>query len=471
MLFNSVIFLVFFCVVVATHFALPARKRWVALLASSYFFYMWWRPEYALLIVTSTLIDYFVALRIGATEDERHRRWLLWVSLAANLGLLISFKYFNFLGRSLRDVLGFFGSNVEVPVLDVLLPIGISFYTFQTLSYTIDVWRRKTEPERHLGRFALYVAFWPQLVAGPIERSTRLLPQLTRRMDFDYDRVRSGLVRMAWGFFKKLVVADRLAPFVDEAYGNAGAYGGGVTVMATVCFALQIYCDFSGYSDIAIGAARVLGIDLMENFRSPYFARSVGEFWQRWHISLSTWFRDYVYIPLGGNRRGGAVWFRNLLITFLVSGLWHGASWTFAVWGLLHGGYVALEAFLGWRGAPRTRWGGALRWAVTMAAVLFAWIFFRARTFEDAGRLVASLGNIGDPRLWIRAAGGRISFALGVGAALLLVAAEALLRDRTIESVVCAWRTPLRWCFYVGLVLVTLWFGVFARTEFIYFQF
>ena len=302
MLFNSLQFLAFFPVVVAVYFAMPKRLRWAFLLAASYYFYMCWKPEYVLLIWASTAVDYIAGLQMSKAINKSSRRAWLALSLSTNLGILFSFKYWNFFSENVRDLLGRMDVTAGIPEFDLLLPVGISFYTFQTLSYSVDVYRGRLEPERHLGRFALYVAFFPQLVAGPIERASRLLPQFWQDIDFDYDRMGSGLRQMTWGMFKKVVVADRLAIYVDSVYSDPSAHQGLPVVAATYFFAFQIYCDFSGYSDIAIGAARVLGFDLMENFKRPYFARSVSDFWRRWHISLSTWFRDYVYIPLGGSR-------------------------------------------------------------------------------------------------------------------------------------------------------------------------
>lgn len=342
MLFNSLEFLLFFPVVVALYFATPARYRWILLLAASYYFYAAWKAEYLVLIIGSTVVDYWAGLRMGRHETRTGRRPFLIASVVTNLGVLFTFKYFNFFNDSVRAVLDRANIFYDVPAFELLLPVGISFYTFQSLSYSIDVYRGQKTPERHLGIFALYVAFFPQLVAGPIERSTHLLPQFFEQHRFEYDRAVDGLRLILWGFFKKLVIADRLAIYVNEVYGNPGAHSGGAIALATYFFAFQIYCDFSGYSDIAIGSARVMGYDLMDNFRRPYFAKSIREFWSRWHISLSTWFRDYVYVPLGGSRVATWVWYSNLMIVFLVSGLWHGANWTFVVWGGLHGTYMVV---------------------------------------------------------------------------------------------------------------------------------
>ena len=476
MLFNSIAFVVFFPIVVGVYFLTPVRWRWCFMLAASYYFYMCWKAEYVVLIIIATLIDYVAALRMSRLSEPRRRRKYLLLCLFTNLGLLFGFKYFNFFNDSLRATFERFDLFYDVPAFDVLLPVGISFYTFQALSYTIDVYRGQTRPERHIGIFALYVAFWPQLVAGPIERSDRLLPQLHRTVVWDDDRVRAGLLRMLWGFFKKIVIADRLAETVSTVYNAPGEHDGASLLLATYFFAFQIYCDFSGYSDIAIGSARVLGIDLMENFKRPYFSRSIAEFWSRWHISLSTWFRDYVYIPLGGNRTVKWRWYYNLFITFLVSGLWHGANWTFVVWGALHGAYlIAAIVTAGMRrrllGPVYRRPGvkAVAQMVITFHLVLLGWVFFRANDLGDALLILERI--IFTP--WTLGIAAGQAFALlfaGLMIALLL-AQEGLVRDATIESVLLPRARGVRWAYYGTVSCCILWFGVFNHNEFIYFQF
>ncbi|MEL6629398.1 MAG: MBOAT family O-acyltransferase, partial [Bacteroidota bacterium] len=396
MLFNSLDFLIFFPVIVGLYFALSPKYRWVLLLGASYYFYMCWKAEYIILIVFSTLVDYFAAGQMARIQEKKKRRPFLYLSLLSNLGLLFFFKYWNFFSGETRALLDSWNIMVDVPTFQLLLPVGISFYTFQTLSYTIDVYNGKLEPEKNLGRFALYVSFFPQLVAGPIERATHLLPQLRKTFDFDYQRVVSGLQQMLWGFFKKVVIADRLAVYVNEIYASPGDENGLALLLATYFFAFQIYCDFSGYSDIAIGAARVMGYDLMENFRTPYLSRSIREFWSRWHISLSTWFRDYLYIPLGGNRVPQVRWFLNLFIVFVVSGFWHGANWTFLIWGALHGSYLVAEIlwkrlpFAQFRGMP-PKFKSILAVGITFHLTLLAWVFFRANSLGDATTVIRSV--------------------------------------------------------------------------------
>jgi alginate O-acetyltransferase complex protein AlgI len=343
MLFNSIQFLIFFPIVVILWFQLPQKWRNIFLLLASYYFYMCWKTEYLVLILLSTGVDYFAALKIQKSARMKKKKALLYLSLLINLGLLFGFKYFNFFSESMESFFKHINIFYETPHFQVLLPVGISFYTFQTLSYTIDVYRSKTHAEKNFIDFALYVSFFPQLVAGPIERSYRLLPQIKKKHTFSRVRLYSGLRLMLWGFFQKVVIADRLAYYVNEVYNHSDLYHGWTIWVATFFFAFQIFCDFSGYTDIARGAARILGYDIMLNFRRPYFARSIRDFWQRWHISLSTWFRDYVYIPLGGNRVVRWRWYYNLLLTFVISGLWHGANWTFLFWGALHGLYLILS--------------------------------------------------------------------------------------------------------------------------------
>jgi alginate O-acetyltransferase complex protein AlgI len=394
MLFNSLHFLIFFPIVALVYFLIPHRYRWVLLLAASYYFYMVWRPIYALLIVVSTLVDYIAAIQMSKTNRGGVRKLYLFCSLLANLGILFIFKYYGFF----IDTINAFTVN-NFDVIYLLLPMGISFYTFQTLSYTIDVYRKQREPEHHLGYFALYVTFFPQLVAGPIERSDRLIPQLRKEQVYDYARTVEGLQRMVWGFFKKVVIADNLAVAVNHVYGNVESASGLTLLIATGFFAYQIYCDFSGYSDIAIGSAKILGIDLMENFKRPYFSTSIKEFWSRWHISLSTWFRDYVYIPLGGSKKGSVRTYVNLLLVFLISGLWHGASWMFVIWGAIHGIYQLYEKATNYTrnrlwmmiklDGTSVQW--FVKWLVTMSVVLISWVFFRSDNLNESITIVSKI--------------------------------------------------------------------------------
>ncbi len=481
MLFNSIAFLVFFPIVVCCYFLLPYRYRWVLLLAASYYFYMCWRVEYIILIMLSTLVDYFVAIKMHELADKKDRRKWLYGSLGVNLGLLFFFKYFNFFGSSANAVLEQFNIIAAFPSLEVLLPVGISFYTFQTLSYSIDVYNDKVEPERHLGRFALYVSFFPQLVAGPIERPARLLPQFRQNFDFDYQRVVQGLKMMAWGFFLKLVIADRLAPMVDVVFREPSAYYGLSILLASFFFAFQIFCDFAGYSIIAIGAAKIMGYDLMENFRRPYLATSIRTFWQRWHISLSTWFKDYVYIPLGGNRVVKWRWYYNLFITFLVSGLWHGANWTFVVWGALHGLFL-IVAIVTQEMREKLVQGVGLgsdnkilkvgQILSTFLLVCLAWIFFRANSLTDAFVLIGHLFDFSHTTNWALIPGfANLDILVALGLIGLLVFIQVL-EEWGISPNPLYHNSPIvRWAAYIILVTLIVGFGVFTSKEFIYFQF
>lgn len=480
MLFNSLEFLVFFAVVAPLHFLLPHRFRWALLLAASYYFYMAWKPVYILLIVVSTVIDYIAGRAIGRSTDPSVRLRFLLLSFACNLGLLFSFKYLGFFGATVNSVLSRCGVAYALPHFDVLLPVGISFYTFQTMSYTIEVYRGRQTPEKHFGIFALYVAFFPQLVAGPIERSHNLLPQFRPLHRFDYARTVSGLQLMLWGMFKKVVIADHLAVYVDRVYGDLGACSGPVIALGTVFFAYQIYCDFSGYSDIAIGAARILGFDLMRNFDTPYHARSIAEFWKRWHISLSTWFQDYVYIPLGGSRVSVRRFYINVLITFCVSGLWHGANWTFIVWGFMHAMYYMvsrathpLRERLGQAaGLPRNpRIHAFLRLASTFVLVNIAWVFFRARDLSSAWAALAGLTR-GWRFSWIdalqEAEPATLWMLLGIAA---LECCDTWQRRRGFDGLLAAQPAAVRWLIYIGLAVTLMNFGAIGEVPFIYFQF
>lgn len=395
MIFNSLVFWVFFAAVYGLYRALPHRGQNVLLLVSSYFFYGWWDWRFLSLIFISTVVDYWAGLAMErAGENERRRRIALWVSVATNLGILGFFKYFNFFADSLAGLLQVVGVDTPVRHLNIILPVGISFYTFQTMSYTLDIYRRQLKPTRSFLDFAAFVSFFPQLVAGPIERAAKLLPQIEQPRTIRRGDMESGAWLVVWGLFKKCVVADNLAVLVDGVFGAETATGA-AALLALYAFAFQIYCDFSGYSDIARGLARWMGIELMLNFNNPYFAVNPKEFWARWHISLSSWLRDYLYISLGGNRRGRGRRYANLALTMLLGGLWHGAAWTFVVWGAFHG--LLLVVYHAWasRFAPK---GGADsgRWVWLRRILLFhlvclGWLFFRAESLGQAGALLQQI--------------------------------------------------------------------------------
>ncbi|MFU8806494.1 MAG: MBOAT family O-acyltransferase [Bradymonadaceae bacterium] len=475
MIFNSIEFWLFFAVIVAIYYALSHRWRWLLLLLASYYFYMQWNAAYALIILISTCVDFAAGRAIYAAPNKRKAGWALAVSLATNLGILFTFKYWTFFHTSMGSLLGGMGVDYTPPDLGVLLPVGISFYTFQTMSYTIDIWRGHLKPQRHFGKFALFVAFFPQLVAGPIERARNLLPQFDREVDFDFARVQSGLQLMMWGLFKKVVVADNLGIYVDTVYGNVDQHSGPTLTLATYAFAVQIYCDFSGYSDIAIGAAKVLGFDLMKNFERPYFAQSITEFWRRWHISLSTWLRDYLYIPLGGNRRSTLFTYRNLMITMVLGGLWHGASWNFVIWGTLQGVMLSFSRMtLPYRdrlvlklGIARP-WVAASRMFVTFHLVCFSWIFFRADTFGDAMHIITTIAtdrsalNLLDINV----------LSHGFIGVLVLLAVQILQEWKgSVRELLNRRPRAIKWLAWIALLLGITLLGVEGGSQFIYFQF
>ncbi|MCW3123306.1 MAG: poly(beta-D-mannuronate) O-acetylase [Flavipsychrobacter sp.] len=400
MLFNSFAFLVFFPVVTLLYFLLPHKLRWMLLLIASCFFYMFFKPEYILILAATIVIDYIAGILLEDQPDKKKRKKFLVLSIIANVGVLAIFKYYNFINTNVTGLALLFGMKNPIPYLNWLLPIGLSFHTFQAMSYTIEVYRGHQKAERHFGIYALYVMFYPQLVAGPIERPQNMIHQFYAKHTFDYNNAVWGLNMIAWGLFKKIVVADRLAEYVNFTYANIGVANTTSALLACCFFSIQIYCDFSGYSDIARGTAKFMGFDLMVNFNRPYIATSLSEFWTRWHISLSTWFKDYVYIPLGGNRAGKWRWYRNLLIIFLLSGLWHGANWTFIIWGALHGSYIIfglltmdarnkLAKNIGLLRAPVIY--KAINQCIVFAMVTFAWIFFRAENFAKAKAVISKL--------------------------------------------------------------------------------
>lgn len=490
MLFNSIDFLIFFPIVTLVYFVIPHRIRYIWLLVASYYFYMCWNPKYALLMATSTLITWASGLLIGASSSKKTKK--LWVALSfiSNLGILFFFKYFDFAVENINRVLQTAGFTLLNPKFDVILPVGISFYTFQALSYTMDAYRGDVEIEKNPLRYALFVSFFPQLVAGPIERSTNLLSQLYEKHTFQLDQVRSGLALMLWGYFQKLVIADRVAILVNTVYNDWSHQTGVTLAVATLFFAIQIYCDFGSYSNIAVGAAQVMGFRLMDNFNTPYFADSVADFWRRWHISLSTWFRDYLYFPLGGSRCSRWKRYRNVMIVFLASGLWHGANWTYVLWGFFNGIFQVLGMML----KPVRDWGvrvlkidrttfshKLLKVIVTFFLINFTWIFFRADSLEAAFAIVDRIFFHFYP--WMLFDG--TLYQLGLSAAEFHVAVLSILvlfvagifkyKGICIREELMKQGTWLRWLIYILGVLAVLNLGVygpgFDASQFIYFQF
>ncbi|OQY44544.1 MAG: membrane-bound O-acyltransferase family protein [Anaerolineaceae bacterium 4572_78] len=477
MLFNSIEFLIFFPIIVILYFSFPYRFRWILLLVASYYFYMVLKVEYVFLIIISTMINYYAGIQMGKYETRSERKKFLILSLAANLGLLFGFKYFNFFNDSIKVTLDTLHIPYNIPSLKVLLLVGISFYTFKTLSYSIDIYRGKQKPEKHFGIFALYVSFFPQLIAGPIERSNRLLPQLNTNYDFDYQCTTDGLKLMLWGFFKKIVIADRLALYVNLVYAQPQNYSGIPLIIATYFFTIQIYCDFSGYSDIAIGIAQVMGYDTMLNFKQPYFSKSVAEFWRRWHISLSTWFRDYLYIPLGGNRVAKWRLYINLMIVFVVSGLWHGANWTFAIWGFLHGFYLVLslattklrQKIMGYIGL--SQFPTIEKWVqifTTFHLVVFGWIFFRAESLSHAITVLQNMFIFQPPNF---EGVERPQFIISIFVIIFLLLVEYFQIHKPLRKTISTYPIMARWGIYYLTIMFILAFGEFRSQDFIYAQF
>ncbi|MBX7205556.1 MAG: MBOAT family protein [Bacteroidia bacterium] len=479
MLFNSFEFLIFFILVTGMFFAIRHKYRWFLLLTASCYFYMAFVPVYILILGFTIVVDYFAGIWIEKTDGKK-KRWFLIASLVANIGVLAVFKYYNFLNENITALLGLVHTQNPIPALSILLPIGLSFHTFQAMSYTIEVYRGNQKAERHFGIYALYVMFYPQLVAGPIERPQNILHQFYIEHKFDYTRVTDGLKLMLWGLFKKVVVADRLSVVVDHIYKDPGQANGLTLSIAAVFFSFQIYCDFSGYSDMAIGSAQVMGFKLMDNFNRPYFAKNIAEFWRRWHISLSTWFKDYLYIPLGGNRVVKWRWYYNIFITFLISGLWHGASWNFIIWGALHAVYqiigIGTKKF---RSSAQelagigldSRLSKVLNIGVTFVLVTVAWIFFRVETFDKAWYVLTHLTQ---GWTWQGVA------ALGITEAelynclvaiLILEGVHLIQRHHSIRHMLSDKPLWLRWGVYYLLIFLIVFMGKFEHQVFIYFQF
>lgn len=496
MSFNSVDYLIFFPVVVLLYFAIPAklnkiRNAW--LLIASYFFYMNWNAAYAILLFGSTFITFLSGLGIEAAHAKGRdvlARWYLGGGFAINLGILFFYKYINFFLANCNRLLGVTGSGQELGYLEILLPVGISFYIFQALGYTMDVYRGKTRATHNLPKYMLFVSFFPQLVAGPIERSSNLLGQFDEKHEFDVNRVRSGLLMMLWGLFMKIVIADNLASYVTAVYGNYMGYTGVEIALATALFAIQIYCDFGGYSAIAIGSARVLGFRLMENFHAPYLAVSVKDFWRRWHKSLTGWFTDYLYIPLGGNRKGKMRKYLNTFVVFFISGMWHGAAWTYIIWGAMNGIYLIVEdatQSLRERGkkllhVDENRFSYRLGCGiVTFLLVDFSWLFFRADSVGNAFAIIRQMvGSFQGAQLFglaVNRMGFTMQQVVALLIALLILFAADYLTNRGVDICKFVLKQGIwfRWLVYLGLLFMIMVFGAyglnFAQTEFIYFQF
>ncbi|KAA3617831.1 MAG: MBOAT family protein [Calditrichaeota bacterium] len=470
MLFNSITFFIFFSIFLILYWGFAKKNLKLQnfmILIASYVFYGWWDWRFLSLIILSSIIDYAAGIKIHNSFDQSGKRRYLFISLLVNLGALGLFKYFNFFIESWNESWQMFGIQMSLPVMQIILPVGISFYTFQTLSYTIDIYRKKLQPTKNIIAFFAFVSFFPQLVAGPIERASHLLPQFFKKRMINKDVLKKGLKRILWGLFKKVVVADNMALFVDPVFNNPGYYSGLTTLLAVFFFAIQIYCDFSGYSDIAIGSSRILGFRLMINFNIPYFSASIKEFWSKWHISLSTWFRDYVYIPLGGSKVSIGVWQRNLIITFIVSGFWHGANWTFLIWGGIHGLFNSIEALFGKINLFKKLNFGFIAYIYTFLVVCFGWVFFRANSFNDA---IVVINNILQCDLYMDRVINPYSFTVIVISFVILFVFEIVTKNDYMMNVYKNHRW-LRWMSYYIMIISIILFGQVSSSEFIYFQF
>ncbi len=467
MSFQSLAFAVFLPLVFALHWLLPHRLRWAALLLASYIFYLSWDVRYVLFLLASTLVTFGAAILLE--RAKKGRRTIFVFALLVSFAALLVFKYLPFFAETATAVFGLLGVTLKEQTFSLLLPIGISFYTFQSVGYLIDVYRGDIKAERHLGYYALFVSFFPQVLSGPIGRAKDLLPQYRAERTFSYGEATDGLKRMVWGFFKKLAVADVLAVSIDKVFANLPAYRGFTLVLTAVFYALQIYCDFSGYSDIAVGTAKLLGIRLPENFDLPYFSTTLKEFWSRWHVSLSTWFRDYLYIPLGGSRVGKLRHYFNLLVTFLVSGLWHGASWSYVLWGGIHGAGQIAENAVHIR--PCKKKNGLVRLLRALPVFLFvtaAWVFFRAKTLPDAIYVFTHLfTGISQPLAYLKGAisgsgsfitGGAAMLSLFVFSLLPLVVPEYLAarRGQSVTAFFSGRKKAVQWIIYIVLVCLIL---------------
>ena len=480
MLFNTITYFFFFVIVFSLYWSLLQKNfRWqnLFLFVASYCFYGWWDVRFLILIFISSSVDFLLGRAIFNQPDKKKKLYLLGLAMFINLGMLGFFKYYNFFVDSFSSLITSFGFQPNIKTLRIILPVGISFYTFQSLSYSIDIYRDKIKPTNSFVSFMTFVSFFPQLVAGPIERATDLLPQFLKARTFQRDHLVSGFRYILYGLFKKMVIADRLAYFVNHIYDSPEKYDGTVLLAATFMFGFQIYCDFSGYSDIAIGSARLLGFDLMQNFRTPYLSRNFRDFWRRWHISLSTWFRDYLYIPLGGNRVSLSRWIFIILLTFTVSGLWHGASMTFIIWGFLHGFYLVSEHLVS-KSFPLSKNFPWIGWIVTFVIVNLTWVFFRADTLEQSWYILSSFKHLKfdfiHKILTVFAANNQFrEFAISILISFpIFIILEILISQTNFNQILIKRGTIARWSTYLVLTLMILFFGVLnAAPQFIYFQF
>lgn len=478
MLFNSIDFAIFLPIIFILYWFFTnknLRLQNILLLLSSYFFYACWDWRFLFLLMFSTLLDYYTGLKMQDSQSQKTKQFWFWLSIIVNLGFLGVFKYYNFFIESFADALAPLGIQAHFSTLNIILPVGISFYTFHGLSYVIDIYKSRIDAERNFVDYAVFVSFFPLLVAGPIERATHLLPQIKRKRQFNYNQAVDGLRQILWGLFKKIVIADTCAEFANDIFNNSSDHSGSTLVVGALFFTFQIYGDFSGYSDIALGTARLFGIDLLRNFAFPYFSRDIAEFWRRWHISLSSWFKDYLYIPLGGSSGGNWMRIRNTFIIFIVSGFWHGANWTFIVWGALNALFILPSIILKTnRNNIETVAQGKLlpsmkeffQMFTTFCLAVFAWIFFRAESLEHAfnylkgilSKSILSLPEVRPTNLFILL--------------ILFMLIEWLGREQqfAIAKIGLKWKKPIRYAFYYTIVILIIWFSG-KEQQFIYFQF
>lgn len=476
MLFNSFAFILFFPIVCIIYWILPFKYRNIFLLIASYYFYMNWNPTYGILILFSSIVTWASAIWMSKKKSTNTKKNILVICLLINLGILFIFKYANFISASINDIFVILGIKMNIPQMNILLPVGISFYTFQAIGYTIDVYRKNIKPESNFWIYALFVSFFPQLVAGPIERAKSLLPQFHIKHSFNTDKAVQGFRLILWGYFMKLVISDRLAVYVNSVYDNVSHHSSISLIVASIFFAFQIYCDFGGYSNIAIGCAKIMGFDLMINFNRPYLSKSVAEFWRRWHISLSTWFKDYVYIPLGGNRCSKGRNRINLLITFSVSGIWHGANWTFLIWGTLNGLFQIVEklfkrnnkAIREERITYKNKAINICNVVITFILITFTWIFFRANNLSDSLLVIKKICQFKGPLF----TNNIDSIIYGSFFMIILICSDILQEKNNDRHILLENSSKMvRYSSYIGIVILILMFGVFDSSQFIYFQF
>ncbi len=482
MLFNSLGFAIFLPIVFFLYWFVVSKNlkaQNTLLLISSYYFYSCWDWRFLFLLIFSTLLDYYTGLKMSSSNSQKSRRFWFWTSICINLGFLGVFKYYNFFASSFAEALSGLGFNVHPSLINVILPVGISFYTFHGLSYVVDIYKNRIEPEKNYITYAVFVSYFPLLVAGPIERATHLLPQIKRKRSFDYYQATDGLRQILWGLFKKIVIADNCAQYANMMFENPDHFSGSGLLLGAIFFAFQIYGDFSGYSDIALGTSKLFGIELLQNFSFPYFSRDIAEFWRRWHISLSSWFKDYLYIPLGGSKGNTWMKVRNTFIIFIVSGFWHGANWTFIIWGLLNAIYFLpllfsnknrhhIEIVAKGHFFPSTKETFSI--LITFGLTVFAWIFFRAESVSDALNYISKIFSSSLFEIPRFPKMGRAKTTILLTVFMLIIEWLGRENNYALEKIVPKWKAPIRYAFYYAIIFCIFWYGQ-KEQQFIYFQF